>query len=185
MAQRSRADCHYHQIRSSYSFLHCGTFAALYNSSSHWSLWSIGSCSSCNSTFSHSRPRRASHNCLLGARARSGLIRHPPRLSHTNHSRSASSSSGYTQIEKAVAKLKTPDPSPSKAFVGSDANDSPPSNENISKSKGLMGSLRMNKLRSISSIRSLRSPTKAKQPDTTTTPSANVGGLRDFFWGHY
>ncbi|USP73760.1 hypothetical protein yc1106_01034 [Curvularia clavata] len=94
-------------------------------------------------------------------------------LARNNGTENASSSRGYTSIDKAAAKLKTPDPSPSKTFIRSNAKYSPPSNENTSRCNGLMGSLRKNKLRSINSLRSLRSPTKAKRPDTNTTPSAN------------
>ncbi|KAI0579587.1 hypothetical protein TUN199_02054 [Pyrenophora tritici-repentis] len=70
-------------------------------------------------------------------------------------------------------------PSVSSMSVGSAAasvgNESP-SEDSPSKRKGLMGSLRKQKLRSIGSLRSLRSPTKTKQTDiiVPVQPSVDV-----------
>ncbi|CAE7215481.1 hypothetical protein PTTW11_10700 [Pyrenophora teres f. teres] len=68
-------------------------------------------------------------------------------------------------------------PSISSMSVGSAAasigNESP-SEDSPSKRKGLMGSLRKQKLRSIGSLRSLRSPTKTKQTDIVVKPSVDV-----------
>ncbi|EUC50363.1 hypothetical protein COCMIDRAFT_22231 [Bipolaris oryzae ATCC 44560] len=69
-----------------------------------------------------------------------------------------------------IERGTTPVPSPDKASVRPTANDSPSSNESPSRRKGLVGSLKENKLRSINSLRSLRSPTKAKQPDGDASP---------------
>ncbi|KAL1800434.1 hypothetical protein ACET3X_000776 [Alternaria dauci] len=53
-----------------------------------------------------------------------------------------------------------------------DPSDESPNKDTSSARKGLMGSLRRQKLRSISSLRSLRSPTKTKQSDTPASPLA-------------
>jgi hypothetical protein len=64
---------------------------------------------------------------------------------------------------------ETPNPySPGANSTVHDASDGSPVR------KGLMGSLRKQKLRSISSLRSLRSPTKTKQLDTPASPPADV-----------
>ncbi|EMD60873.1 hypothetical protein GGP41_009821 [Bipolaris sorokiniana] len=72
-----------------------------------------------------------------------------------------------------IERGTTPGPSPDKASVRPNTNDSPSSNESPSRRKGLVGSLKENKLRSINSLRSLRSPTKAKQPDLDASPCAD------------
>ena len=65
---------------------------------------------------------------------------------------------------------ETPNPySPGANSTVHDASDGSPVR------KGLMGSLRKQKLRSISSLRSLRSPSKTKQSDASASPLAEVG----------
>ncbi|EOA82854.1 uncharacterized protein SETTUDRAFT_95654, partial [Exserohilum turcica Et28A] len=78
------------------------------------------------------------------------------------------------QTEKSTSDLKNPCSSPSAASVCPNAHDSPSSNESPSKRKSVMGSIRTNKLRSINSLRNLRSPTKAKLSDTVAAPCDNV-----------
>lgn len=84
-----------------------------------------------------------------------------------------------------IERGTTPGPSPDKASVRPNTNDSPSSNESPSRRKGLVGSLKENKLRSINSLRSLRSPTKAKQPDLDASPCADVGAIRPLIRERY
>ncbi|KAH7552479.1 hypothetical protein BM1_08430 [Bipolaris maydis] len=83
--------------------------------------------------------------------------------------RSAFSGADRNLIERGT----TPGPSPDEDSVRPNANDSPSSNNSPSRRKGLVGSLKENKLRSINSLRSLRSPTKAKQPGVDASPCAD------------
>jgi hypothetical protein len=70
---------------------------------------------------------------------------------------------------------ETPDPrSPGVSSTEPDVGDESPTKETTSMRKGLIGSLRKQKLRSISSLRSLRSPTKTKQFDTPESLLADV-----------
>ncbi|KAI4922773.1 hypothetical protein J4E90_001207 [Alternaria incomplexa] len=70
--------------------------------------------------------------------------------------------------ENNAPSCETPGPSsPVASSTLPDSSDESPIRESPSMRKGLMGSLRKQKLRSIGSLRSLRSPTKTKQSDTS------------------
>ncbi|KAI4632867.1 hypothetical protein J4E80_000226 [Alternaria sp. BMP 0032] len=70
--------------------------------------------------------------------------------------------------ENNAPSCETPGPSsPVASSIVPDSSDEAPIRESPSMRKGLMGSLRKQKLRSIGSLRSLRSPTKTKQSDTS------------------
>lgn len=78
--------------------------------------------------------------------------------------------------ENDAPSYETPDPSSAgSSSTVPDASDESPTKDTSSIRKGLMGSLRKQKLRSISSLRSLRSPTKTKQSDAPASPLAEVG----------
>ncbi|EUC37074.1 hypothetical protein COCCADRAFT_2028 [Bipolaris zeicola 26-R-13] len=106
------------------------------------------------------------HFDLLSLKTRKSISQ---LLCRKNDTESNSSGVDRNLIERGT----TPGPSPDKASVRPNANDSPSSNESPSRRKGLVGSLKENKLRSINSLRSLRSPTKAKQPEVETSPCAD------------
>ncbi|KAI4705140.1 hypothetical protein J4E81_000019 [Alternaria sp. BMP 2799] len=70
--------------------------------------------------------------------------------------------------ENNAPSCETPGPSsPVASSIVPESSDESPIRESPSMRKGLMGSLRKQKLRSIGSLRSLRSPTKTKQSDTS------------------
>jgi hypothetical protein len=78
--------------------------------------------------------------------------------------------------ENDAPSCEAPSPySPGASSAVPDANDESPTKDTSSVRKGLIGSLRKQKLRSISSLRSLRSPTKTKQSDASASPLAEVG----------
>ncbi|KAG9192094.1 hypothetical protein G6011_10828 [Alternaria panax] len=75
--------------------------------------------------------------------------------------------------ENAAPSRETRGPySPEASSAVPDASDESPAKDTSSLRKGLMGSLRKQKLRSISSLQSLWSPTKTRQSDTPASPLA-------------
>jgi hypothetical protein len=82
------------------------------------------------------------------------------------------------QNENDVPGCETPGPSsPVARSTRLDTSEESPTKETTSMRKGLMGSLRKQNLRSISSLRSLRSPTKTRQSDKHECFLVDVGVL--------
>jgi hypothetical protein len=80
-----------------------------------------------------------------------------------------------TRNEDYAPSYETLDPFSSGASSAvPDASSESPTKDTSSIRKSLMGSLRKQKLRSISSLRSLRSPTRTRQSDTAASPLAEV-----------